>query len=185
MGWEPSMKTEKGTLARRDFMIATIAAGTTLLPGCKSARRGGWEFLTEESAETLKAICDQIIPADDFPSASEAGVLDYIDRQLVRHYRRHQKTYLEGLEQADRISRKCFGCALERASAEQQLAVVSAIEKENAAFFEMVRRHTFEGFYGSPRHGGNRDSVSWSMVGITEPPVLGRAQDVQKKGSPL
>jgi gluconate 2-dehydrogenase gamma chain len=178
------MKTKKGSLARRDFMIATVAASTVLLPGCKSARRGDWEFLSEESAETLKAICDQIIPADDFPSASEAGVLDYIDRQLVRHYRRHQKTYLEGLEQADRISRKRFGSDLERASAEQKLAVVSAIEKENAAFFEMVRRHTFEGFYGSPRHGGNRDAVSWRMVGIAEPPVLGRAQDVQKKELP-
>jgi gluconate 2-dehydrogenase gamma chain len=178
------MMAKKGTLARRDFVIGTVAAGTAFLSGCRSSRRGGWEFLTEESAGTLKAICDQIIPADDFPSASEAGVLDYIDRQLVRHYRRHQKTYSEGLKQADRISRKCFGSALEGASAERQAAVVSKLEAQNASFFEMVRRHTFEGFYGSPRHGGNRDAVSWRMVGIAEPPQLGRAQYDLRKGSP-
>jgi gluconate 2-dehydrogenase gamma chain len=178
------MKAKKGNLARRDFMIATVAAGTAVLAGCKSAQRGGWEFLSEESAGTLKAICDQIIPADDFPSASGAGVLDYIDRQLVRHYRRHRKTYSEGLEQADRISRQRFDSNLESASAEQQLAVVTAVEKEHPAFFELVRQHTLEGYYGSPRHGGNRDAVSWRMVGIAEPPLLGRAQYGQKKGSP-
>lgn len=178
------MKPKKGNLARRDFMIATVAAGTALLPGCKSLRRGGWDFLSEETAGTLKAVCDQIIPADDFPSASGAGVLDYIDHQLVRHYRRHQKTYSEGLEQADRLSRQRFGNALERASAGQQQAVVSALEKEHPAFFELVRQHTLEGYYGSPRHGGNRDAVSWRMVGIAEPPLLGRAQYGQKKGLP-
>jgi len=41
-----------------------------------------------------------------------------------------------------------------------------------------------EGFYGSPRHGGNRDAVSWQMLGLAEPPPLGRAQYDLKKGSP-
>ncbi len=111
-------------------------------------------------------------------------MLDYIDRQLLRHYRRNQMSYSEGLEQADRIGRQRFGSALERASAEQQLAVVSTLEKEHPAFFELVRQHTLEGYYGSPRHGGNRDAVSWRMVGIAEPPLLGLAQYGQKKGSP-
>ncbi len=35
------MNPKKANLARRDFMIATIAAGTALLQGCKSPRRGG------------------------------------------------------------------------------------------------------------------------------------------------
>jgi gluconate 2-dehydrogenase gamma chain len=163
MGPESSMKTRKGTLARHEFMIGTVAAGTTLLPGCKSARGDGWEFLTEEWAGTLTAICDQLNSADDFLSASEADVPGYIDRQLVRHYRRYQKPYLEVREQADRISGKRFGNELEGASAEQRLAVVSAIDNENEAFFELVRQHTLEGYYGSRRHDGNRNAVSWRM----------------------
>ncbi len=178
------MKEKKGTFARRDFMIATAAAGTAILSGCFSARNNGWEFLTDDTAATLKAICDQIVPADDFPSASQAGVLTYIDRQLTRHYRRHQKVYLAGVEQANRISRERFGAALESVSPQQQMDVATALESQNRIFFELVREHTLEGYYGSPRHGGNRDAVSWRMLGIDEPPLRGRAQYDLRKGSP-
>jgi gluconate 2-dehydrogenase gamma chain len=178
------MKETKGTLARRDFMFATAAVGTAVLSGCFSSHNSGWETLTDADAATLKAICDQIIPADDFPSASEAGVLTYIDRQLGRHYRRHRKTYAAGLEQANRISRDRFGASLESVSPQQQLAVVTALESQNHAFFELVREHTLEGYYGSPRHGGNRDAVSWRMLGLDEPPLRGRAQYDLRKGSP-
>jgi len=33
-----------------------------------------------------------------------------------------------------------------------------------------------QGYYGSPRHGGNRDAISWRMLGLDEPPLRGRAQ---------
>jgi gluconate 2-dehydrogenase gamma chain len=57
------------------------------------------------------------------------------------------------------------------------------IEKEKRSFFELVREHTMEGYYGSPRHGGNRDAVSWRMLGLDEPPLRGRAQYDLRKGS--
>jgi gluconate 2-dehydrogenase gamma chain len=31
-----------------------------------------------------------------------------------------------------------------------------------------------QGFYGSPRHGGNRDYLSYRMLGIDYPQVIGR-----------
>jgi gluconate 2-dehydrogenase gamma chain len=68
-------------------------------------------------------------------------------------------------------------------SAPQQAQLVAAIEKENSAFFNLVRSHTLEGYYGAPRHGGNRDAVSWRMVGMGEPPVRGRAQYDERKGA--
>ena len=33
-------------------------------------------------------------------------------------------------------------------------------------FFELMRRHTLEGFFGEPKHGGNRDSVGWKVLGF-------------------
>ena len=48
-----------------------------------------------------------------------------------------------------------------------------------------MRNHTLEGYYGSPRHGGNRDAVSWRMLGLAEPPLRGRAQYDLRKGSRL
>lgn len=172
-------------LTRRRFMTASAIAGAAFATGCAPRKNSGWEFLSEKDARILTAICDQIIPADDFPSASQAGVLTYIDRQLIRHFRRYQKTYRNGLKQANLLSRKRFGIDLAEGTPQQKLQIVSAIEEENQEFFEMVRAHTLEGYYGSPRHGGNRDAVSWRMLGLNEPPIRGRAQYDLTAGSGL
>ncbi|MGA2674983.1 MAG: gluconate 2-dehydrogenase subunit 3 family protein [Terracidiphilus sp.] len=170
-------------LTRRQFVAAGAMGGAALAIGCKARNKGGWGFLSDDQARTLAAICDQIVPADDFPSASEAGVLTYIDRQLARHYRRHRDAYREGLEQADAISGKRFGRELAALASEQQLDVVKAIEQQDRVFFELVRNHTLEGYYGTPRHGGNRDEASWRMLGLPDPPLLGRSQYDLRKGS--
>lgn len=157
--------------------------GAVLAVGCAAGKQGSWEFLSDAQARTLSSICDQIIPADDYPSASQAGVLVYIDRQLARHYRRHRNAYRDGLAQADEMSRKRFGRDLPELTVPQQAELVGALEKESPGFFNLVRSHTFEGYYGAPRHGGNRDAVSWKMVGMAEPPLRGRAQYDLRKGS--
>lgn len=161
---------------RREFMAAGALAGAALAASCTACRRTSYGFLKETDAATLAAICDQIIPADDFPSASQAGVLHYIDLQLMGPYKRHKKMYVDGLKQANAISGSRFGVDLARASAQQQFEIVSAIEKDNKPFFDLVRVHAMQGYYGSPRHGGNRDAVSWRMLGLDEPPLRGRAQ---------
>ena len=85
-------------LNRREFVAAGALAGAALAATCTGCRRTDYAFLSAADAEALSAICDQIIPADDFPSASQVGVLTYIDRQLGHHYRRHQAAYREGLK---------------------------------------------------------------------------------------
>ena len=47
-------------------------------------------------------------------------------------------------------------------------------EENSKEFFDLILAHTRQGFYGDPRHGGNRDRVSWKMVGLPFPPVRGR-----------
>jgi gluconate 2-dehydrogenase gamma chain len=69
------------------------------------------------------------------------------------------------------------------ASASHRLQITLDLEKDKRAFFELVREHTMEGYYGSPRHGGNRDAVSWRMLGLDEPPLRGRAQYDLRKGT--
>jgi len=173
-----------GALTRRQFVAVSAAGGLAAAAGCKTGGNGNWEFLSDQQARVLAALCDQIVPADEFPSASQDGVLNYIDRQLVRHYRRHQDAYRDGLEAADAISRKRFGRSLPEVAPTQQWEVAQTLELENSAFFTLLRNHTFEGYYGSPRHGGNRDAQSWRMLGLAEPPALGRAQYDLRKGSP-
>ncbi len=171
-------------LTRRQFVAAGALGGAALAIGCRSRKTGSWEFLSDEQARTLGAVSDQIIPADEFPSATQAGALHYIDRQLIRHYRRHQDIYKRGLEGAESLSRGRFGKELDAISSAQQFEIVNDLSQKDRRFFELVRSHTFEGYYGSPRHGGNRDAVSWRMLGLAEPPVRGRAQyDLRKSSS--
>lgn len=177
-------RRKNSLLTRRQFVCAGALGTAAIAIGCHAGRCGEWEYLSEAQAQTLASICDQIVPADEFPSASQAGVLSYIDRQLVRHYRRHRDAYELGLEGAQALSRERFGRDLAALSPPQKLEIVSAIEQQNPRFFELMRSHTLEGYYGSPRHGGNRDAISWRMLGLSEPPVRGRAQYDLRKASP-
>jgi gluconate 2-dehydrogenase gamma chain len=177
------MKQKSGTLSRRTFLEMSAIAGAALATGCATGKRGNWEFFTEDEAATLTAICDQIIPADDFPSASQAGVLNYIDKQITRHYRRHQEAYRKGLEQVNQLSQQHCGKNLWAATSTEQLQTVTSLEASDKPFFELVRSHTFEGYYGSPRHGGNRNAVSWHMLGLDDPPIRGRSRYDLKKGT--
>ncbi len=174
---------KRGVLTRRQFVAAGALGSAALAIGCRNRNNGNWEYLSDDQARTLAAICDQIIPADDFPSASQAGVLTYIDRQLMRHYKRHRDAYRHGLDEAESLSRDRFRQGLDRISSEQQFEIVNALSEKDRIFFDLVRNHTLEGYYGSPRHGGNRDAVSWRMLGLAEPPVRGRAQYDLRKGS--
>lgn len=175
----------KNVLTRRQFALAGTLTGIAAVCGCHTAPGNSWNVLSDEHARTLATLCDQIIPADEFPSASQAGVVTYIDRQLARHYRRYQDAYRDGLDQVDAISRNRFGLALLNSTSTQRLEITAALEKQNRTFFELVRQHTMEGYYGSPRHGGNRDAVSWRMLGLDEPPLRGRAQyDLRNTASP-
>lgn len=171
-------------LTRRQFVAAGAMGSAAIAIGCKTIDPGNWEFFSDEEARTLTAICDQIVPADQFPSASQAGVINFIDRQLSRHFRRYRSAYRDGLERADALSRRRFGRELVAVAPSRQFEIVAAIEQQDRAFFELVRSHTLDGFYGPPRHGGNRDAVSWRMLGVAEPPLRGRAQYDLGKGSP-
>jgi gluconate 2-dehydrogenase gamma chain len=46
-----------------------------------------------------------------------------------------------------------------------------------------VLDHTRQGFYGSPRHGGNRDYASYRMLGLAYPNLIG--QNRYANGRPI
>ena len=48
--------------------------------------------------------------------------------------------------------------------------------REQKSFFKMLLTHTMQGFYGSPRHGGNKNYASFTMMGMDyQPAPLQRA----------
>ena len=165
---------------RRKFLgTAAAAAIAGTAAGCA---RGNWRFFSAPEARSLDAMLDCIIPADNAPGACYAGVIQYIDRQLTRHFREHRATYRNGLAAVNRLA---AGVYADLPSAGRQ-QILEDLERNPATrpFIDLLVTHAMQGFYGNPRHGGNRDFVSWRMLGIPPIPVRGRNRyDLGKQGA--
>lgn len=161
-------------LPRRRFVQTAVAgAAAATAVSCGRSDPSPWRALTSAEARTLAAVCDQIIPRDEFPSATDAGVLEYIDRQLAGRFRRHRAAYAGGLNALDRLNFPAL-------PSHKQFEMLTEIEAGKAGdrttreFFALAVAHTMQGYYGMARHGGNRDYASWRMLGVPVRPVRGR-----------
>jgi len=158
---------------RRRFLTVAIAA-TAGSTACTRISDSPWWFFTTEEAQTITALCEQIIPADEDPGASWAGVIRYIDRQLVNHFKEDQQTYRQGIADLNRLAKGRF----EDLDSARQFSLLESIDNEEKLrpFFDLVIAHTMQGYYGSPRHGGNHEWISWRILGIPISPSRGRDQ---------
>jgi gluconate 2-dehydrogenase gamma chain len=165
----------KSGMRRRSILEIGVSA---LVGSAISCARGGaaspWRFLTVTEGRTLEAVCAQLIPEDQDPGAKDAGVVNYIDLQLSTRFKRHRPAYRKGIAGIDEVSRTQFGKVFADLTSEQQLIILNTTEEKDRTFFDLLVNHTRQGFYGDPRHGGNRGMTSWKMLGLPFPPVRGR-----------
>ena len=171
-------------------MVAAAGAGSSI--GCAGVR-SPWRFLSVDEARTLAAICDQIIPPDENPGAAWAGVVNYLDLQLCGPFRHLRNSYREGIAAVDKSSRLLYGANFVDLVEAKQVELLILLEqgrapdeawRENSCseFFAMLVDHSMQGFYGDPRHGGNRQGASWKMLGVPYPPIRGRLHYDVRKG---
>jgi gluconate 2-dehydrogenase gamma chain len=173
-------------IGRRAFVkvTGTAVGGLLLAPAC-TASPGKWRFFADAEATVIDAVAEQIIPADQHAGARAAGVVDFIDRQLAGVFHAHQVTYRNGIAGIQQTSQLMFGRAFEALEWPHQTDVLRSLERGDApgvtwetespqSFFELVRDHVMQGFYGSPRHGGNRGFASFRMIGIDYPRIVGQ-----------
>ncbi len=183
-------------LNRRAFLQAAFAATAAAGTGVACSRnRTPWRYFTVDEARCLAAVSDQIIPPDQDEGASWAGVVEYIDRQLCGPYESLRAIYRRGLTGVDQSSGAMHGKVFAELDAKQQIEVLHRLEmgtapgaiwKEisSAEFFGYLVDHTMQGFYGDPRHGGNREGVSWKMLELPYPPIRGRIRIDRPKDWP-
>jgi gluconate 2-dehydrogenase gamma chain len=149
-----------------------------------------FRFFSDAEAALLIVICEQIIPGDDFPGATEARVIYYIDRQLFGPLARHQQIYRHGLASFRQTCLQLYKTSFEELPFQQQAEALLQIEEGKApkefwgdlsqkAFFDLVIDHTRQGFYGSPRHGGNYQYASYRMLGLAYPNLIGQNRYVK------
>jgi gluconate 2-dehydrogenase gamma chain len=131
--------------------------------------------LTAAEAAVIVAASARIIPTDDAPGATEAGVVYFIDRALSTFLKDQVAFTRRGIRELNTRARKHSKAATSFAdlSASEQDAVLREIE--NTPFFGGLRYLTIVGTFADPSWGGNRNSVGWKMLGfdphaINKPP---------------
>lgn len=173
-------------LNRRNFIkSAGLAFGSVLLfPSCLK-NSSIYRFFTPDEALCIIAFCEQIIPKDQSPGATDAGVIHYIDRQLSGVFHYDQEIYRTGIKNLQDYCSNNNGKTFETLVSEEQINLMKKMDSnlmnekdwpqgKPSEFFNLVHSHTMQGFYGSPIHGGNKDFMSFEMLRIDYPLVIGQ-----------
>ena len=82
--------------------------------------------------------------------------------------------FATGIAAANEWSRKTYGKEFDRLTPSDRMSALSAMEHGTAqfenfsahAFFVRLHGMVMEGFFSDPMYGGNRNKVSWAMLGF-------------------
>ena len=177
------------TLSRRRFLQGSGAAigGTTMrlswpaaiaaAQAACSARDDSLPFTTLDEAEAreIEAFSARILPTTATPGAREAGVVYFFDNVLggpmagmLGGVRGTLQAFQSGI--ATRFPGAKIFSDLNEADQDVWIA-----ENESSPFFAMARMLTLMGFFAMSKHGGNKDNISWDLIGFdghsaTQPP---------------
>jgi hypothetical protein len=113
----------------------------------------------QAATDRLRLAIDSVIPADDFPPASQAGGLRLWEKL----------TESERPEWASRVTRvldvldlRSGGSFAALGAAAREAVLDGLVDDPDYAWFAQLVQ---AGFYADPENGGNDDAVSWQMLG--------------------
>jgi gluconate 2-dehydrogenase gamma chain len=178
------------------LLLYTLAREPLRLQAQEGTVRVPLRFFTAAEAHVLSAACERIFPSDESgPGAAEAGVAIYIDRQLAGPYGRDKYRYTKGPwvdsdpehgNQGKATPREIYREGIRLLEDFPALPVVGQDAKlraiEKTAFFQMLRRHTLEGMFCDPLHGGNAGMIGWQLIGYPGPRMSYREEIDQNPG---
>ena len=163
-------------ITRRGFVAASALAGAA----AEALEAQQPAIFSADQARLAAALADTIIPPDeDWPGGAAAGVVSYLEKQLRGPLSRFLPLYLIGLPALDATALRLTGTGFAELALPDRTALLRQIEKGEAegpewpdfdarTFFSRAVEHAMQGFYGAPHHGGNRDAVSWRMLGVAD-----------------
>ncbi len=177
------------SISRRHFMQGSSAmAGSSLLrlsapvlaaaaqAACSARDEGAaYKVLSATEALELEAMAARILPTTTTPGAREAGVIHFFDNVLggpMAGMLGAIRGSLPGFQQGvtDRFAGAERFSDLGEDDQDAWLA-----ENERTPLFNLVRTLTLIGFFAMSKHGGNKDHLSWDLIGFeghaaTQPP---------------
>ena len=193
--------------SRRSFLkaagLTAVASGTqansaaAAQSGSQDAPAPRYAFFNQEEAAFIEAAVGRLIPADEAgPGAIEAGVPDYIDKQLAGAWGSGERLYRSGPWHAGTATQgyqlpytpaELFRTALRallaggqagggfaKMAPEAQDDFLKTLHEQERdlggvpsnVFFESLWGMTVEGFFSDPAYGGNKGMISWKMIGF-------------------
>jgi len=173
---------------RRQFIkhVAIAYGSLLLLPGCvRGSLKSNYRVFSKEEADCLGCICEQFIPTDEYAGAREAGVVNYIDKLLYQRFPALKDTYAKGILSLETYCKETFGKGFTGLTWDEQYSLLQKMERSELpesywadvnqrSFFNTVLDNTMQGYYGPPRHGGNKDYVSYRMMRLDFPLLVGQ-----------
>ena len=148
--------------------------------------------LDGELNAVLDAFANRIIPDDAHgPGAAASGVARYINRSLAEWNQNDVPLLSAGLQALDAAARAQHMQGFVNLDAEQQDALMLAMEAgtvagfdNSHAVFNRLHRLVLEGMFSDPYYGGNANFAGWDLIGYPGA-VLGSTEDMQRMGARL
>lgn len=159
---------QTGVAARTSLIVLSLPAIMSSSAVASEAMQSGSTTLTvlgAEEAVEFAAITARIIPTDETPGATEAGVIYFIDNVLGSSRTELLTPMREGLALLQAQAQTSYGAArFSSLQPEQQDALLTEIE--DTPFFGTLRYLTIAGMFTLPEYGGNRNHVGWELIGF-------------------
>ena len=164
---------------RRDFLaqgsLLTAASALRLTGGSLAAiaqaacsardEDAPFAVLADDEARQLSAIAARIIPTTKTPGANEAGVIYFFDNVLGNDMSENLPMIRESLATFANAVTDAYPAAQSFAELEEAEQDAFLKTQETTDFFNLIAVTTKIGFFAMAKHGGNKDHVSWDLVG--------------------
>ena len=172
------MQNDK-TVSRRAFLqVAGAVSGSTYLrlggaalaavtqAACSAKEEASaFQILQQDEARDFIAIAARIIPTTDTPGAIDAGVIYFLDNAFANMWQSRLASARAGLAEFNAALRGAgHANSFDELTDEQQDEFLRS--QEHSAFFGMLREMTIMGFFAMSSYGGNKDHMSWDLIGF-------------------
>ena len=162
------LRSATGT-ARNSIILLSMPAILVSCERSQQAQMNKEEFsvLSEEEAQEFRAIAARIIPTDETPGATEAGVIYFIDNVLADDREAEHEILRQGMRELQVAGARSFNTSyFHELEPEQQDQLLREIEE--SPFLGTIRFLTIAGMFSLPEYGGNRDKIGYQLIGFED-----------------
>ncbi|ADY54317.1 twin-arginine translocation pathway signal [Pseudopedobacter saltans DSM 12145] len=168
-----------------------IGSQAFILSGCSSSIKDVQDLFSKENIQLMDEVAETIIPKTSTPGAKDAKVGEFMAIMVKDCYSEpDQKTFIDGLQKIEDISKKNYSKNFVDCSPEQRKTILEGLDKEQKEyqqtkkeedpqhFFRMIKELVLFGYFTS-EEGGNHN--------LTYVEVPGRFDGCipYKKGDPV